>query len=259
MRTSRFVYTVALTIICISLVLIRSHAGPPPAQAALQANPTPLAGNADVPQRFDVRKFGAVGDGQANDTGPIQQAIDLCAQQGGGMVVLDQGRFLTGTVVLRSNVELHLTSTAVLLGSTDLAHYRVDPKVVYKLLHQSLLFAEGCEHVAITGQGTIDGQGKAFAHGEKDPRPVLIRLRDCRNVRIEDVLVKDGASFAVHPIHCQQVRIEGLRIDSRVQPNSDGIDIDGCQDVFIANCNIHSGDDSIALKTIERGAPCRDA
>ena len=155
-------------------------------------------------------------------------------------------------------MELHLTSTAVLLGVTDLAQYRVDSKVVYKLLNQSLLFAEGCEHVAITGQGTIDGQGKAFRNGEKDPRPVLIRLRDCRNVRIEGVLVKDGASFAVHPIHCQQVRIEGLRIDSRVQPNSDGIDIDGCQDVFISNCNIHSGDDSIALKTIEPGAPCRD-
>ena len=112
--------------------------------------------------------------------------------------------------------------------------------------------------MAITGQGVIDGQGKEFRNGEQDPRPVLIRLRDCRNVRIEGVLVKDAASFAVHPIHCRQVRIEGLRIDSRVQPNSDGIDIDGCQDVFISNCNIHSGDDSIALKTIERGAPCRD-
>jgi hypothetical protein len=77
-------------------------------------------------------------------------------------------------------------------------------------------------------------------------------------VRLEGILVKDAASFGVHPIHCRQVRIEGLRIDSRVQPNSDGIDIDGCQDVFISNCNIHSGDDSIALKTIERGAPCRD-
>ena len=64
---------------------------------------------------------------------------------------------------------------------------------------------------------------------------------------------KDAASFAVHPIHCQQVRIEGLRIDSRVQPNSDGIDIDGCQDVFISNCNIRSGDDSIALKDDRAG------
>jgi hypothetical protein len=77
-------------------------------------------------------------------------------------------------------------------------------------------------------------------------------------VRLEGFLVKESPSFGVHPIHCRQVRIEGLRIDSRANPNTDGIDLDGCQDVFVSNCNIHSGDDSIALKTIERGAPCRD-
>jgi len=217
-----------------------------------------VAADAARPLRLNVREFGAAGDGKSNDTGPIQRAIDACAQQGGGMVILDRGTFVTGTLLLRSHVELHLTSTAVLQGAGDLAQYRADPKVVYKLLNQSLLFAEGCEHVAITGQGTIDGQGKAFRNGESDPRPVLIRLRDCRNVRLEGFLVKNAASFGVHPIHCRQVRIEGLRIESRVQPNSDGIDVDGCQDVFISNCNIHSGDDSIALKTIERGAPCRD-
>ena len=174
------------------------------------------------------------------------------------MVVLDRGTFLTGTLILRSHVELHLTSTAVLKGVADIAQYHADPKVVYKLLNRSLIFAEGCEHVAITGQGTIDGQGKAFPATDKDPRPVLIRLRDCHDVRLEGFLVKNSPSFGVHPIHCRQMRIEGLRIDSRVQPNSDGIDIDGCQDVFISNCNIQSGDDSIALKTIERGEPCRD-
>ncbi len=226
--------------------------------AALQANSVSTTADTGHRRTFNVREFAAVGDGESNDTGPIQQAIDACAEQGGGIVLLDRGTFLTGTLVLRSHVEMHLTSTAILLGVADLAQYHVDAKVVYKQLNQSLLYAAGCEHVAITGQGTIDGQGKVFSNGERDSRPVLIRLRDCRNVRIEGVLVKDAASFAVHPIHCQQVRIEGLRIDSRVQPNSDGIDIDGCQDVFISNCNIHSGDDSIALKTIEPGAPCRD-
>jgi polygalacturonase len=77
-------------------------------------------------------------------------------------------------------------------------------------------------------------------------------------VRLEGSLVKDSPSFGVRPIHCRQARIEGLRIDSLVQPNSDGIDVDVCQDVFIANCSIHSGDDGIALKTIEPGAACRD-
>lgn len=222
------------------------------------ADPPAAAASPSVPGHFDVRAFGAVGDGQTSDTTAIQQAIDACAGQGGGVVVLDQGRFLAGTVELRSHVELHLTSTAVLLGATDLDQYRADGQVVYKQLRHALLYAQGCEHIAVTGSGTIDGQGQAFANGPYDARPVLVRFRDCRDVRMTDVLVKDGASFAVHPIHCRQVRIEGLRIESRVQPNSDGLDIDGCQDVFISNCNIHSGDDSIALKVIEPGQPCRD-
>jgi hypothetical protein len=210
------------------------------------------------PARFDARDFGALGNGKSNDAAAIQRAIDACARNGGGVVVLHNGTFLSGSVVLRSHVELHLTSTAVLLGTADLGQYHVDEKVVYKLLNRSLVYAEGCEHVAITGEGTIDGQGKAFPNTDKSSRPVLIRMRNCRNVRLKGFLVKDAASFGVHPIHCRQVRIEGLRIDSRVQPNSDGIDVDGCQDVFISNCNISSGDDSIALKTIEGGDPCRD-
>ncbi|MGO8751691.1 MAG: glycoside hydrolase family 28 protein [Thermoguttaceae bacterium] len=254
MRTRCFVPIVAFVVTCHAFNAIADDAG----SAALKTSQAPAAARTAIPSHFNVREFGAAGDGKTDDTGPIQRAIDGCARQGGGVVVLDRGTFLTGTLLLQSHVDLHLTSTAVLQGVTDLAHYRADPKVVYKLLNQSLLFAEGCEHIAITGEGTIDGQGKAFRNGEKDQRPVLIRLRDCRDVRLAGFLVKNAASFGVHPIHCRQVRIEGLRIDSRVQPNSDGIDIDGCEDVFISNCNIRSGDDSIALKTIEHGAPCRD-
>ncbi len=257
MPATRFVHILAAAsgFLAVGLTAVAQ----PPAVALGSQTGAPSAAAAGAhPRQYDARAYGALGDGHSDDTAAIQQAVDTCAEQGGGMVVLDGGTFLTGTLVLRSHVELHLTSTAVLLGATDLAQYRSDPQVVYKLLNQSLLYAAGCEHVAITGQGTIDGQGKAFRNGETDQRPVLIRFRDCRNVRMQDVLIKDGASFAVHPIHCQQLRIEGIRIDSRVQPNSDGLDIDGCQDVFISNCNIHSGDDSIALKVIEPGSPCRD-
>ena len=249
---------VTAAVLPIAVVVFAGENGAPPVPAAPKTIPQPSLARAVGPQYFDVRDFGASGDGTSNDTAAIQRAIEVCAQNGGGVVVLHNGTFLTGSLVLRSHVEFHLTSTAVLLGTSDVSQYRVDEKVVYKPLHGSLIFAEGCEHIAITGQGTIDGQGKAFSNVGKSQRPVLIRLRDCRNVRLEGFLVKDSPSFGVHPIHCQQVRIEGLRIDSRVQPNSDGIDIDGCQDVFISNCNIHSGDDCIALKTIEPGAPCRD-
>ncbi|MGA2258544.1 MAG: glycosyl hydrolase family 28 protein, partial [Thermoguttaceae bacterium] len=231
--------------------------------AAVFAIPISAAGQTPAakptgPRSFDVRDFGAVGDGKSLDTVAIQRAIDACSQQGGGVVVVNHGNYLTGTIHLRSHVELHLASTTTLLGVGDLAKYHRDTKEAYKLLDRSLIFAEGCDQIAITGQGTIDGQGKQFKNGDRDSRPVLIRLRDCTHLCIEGVLVKNAASFAVHPIHCRQVRIEGLRIENRAQPNNDGIDIDGCQEVFISNCNISSIDDSIALKTIEPGQPCRD-
>jgi len=216
----------------------------------------PAAKNAAGPG--DVRAFGALGDGKSNDTAPIQRAIDESARSGGGVVVLRDGAFLTGTLMLRSHVELHLTSTAVLLGVPDLSQYHVDERLVFKNVNRSLIFAEGCEHIGITGQGVIDGQAGLYPPGEDTRRPVLIRLRDCRDVRLEGVLVKDSPSFGVHPINCRQLRIEGLRINSRVRLNNDGIDVDGCQDVFISNCNIQSFDDSIALKTLEHGHPCRD-
>ena len=173
------------------------------------------------------------------------------------MVVLDRGTFLTGTLMLRSRgTAPDLDRRAERRGGHCAVPGR--PEGGLQAPQPFAHLRPGCEHVAITGQGTIDGQGKAFPATDKELRPVLIRLRDCHDVRLEGFLVKNSPSFGVHPIHCRQMRIEGLRIDSPVQPNSDGIDIDGCQDVFISNCNIHSGDDSIALKTIERGEPCRD-
>ena len=209
---------------------------------------------------YDVRDFGAVGDSQANDTNAIQQAIEACAKSGGGIVCLHDGTFLTGGLLLKSHVELHLTSTAILLGMPDASQYHLDKRLIYPWWGHSLIFAENCEYIAITGQGTIDGQGGLFGLGkeEKYERPVLIRLRDCRNVRLDGILLRNSSAWAIHPIHCRQMRIEGVRIDNREHKNNDGIDIDGCQDVFISGCNIGSDDDSIALKTLEPGHICRD-
>ena len=235
-------------------LVIASVSGAPVSWAAETSEATKGNGSHAV---FDVRQFGAKGDGTTPDTAAIQKAIDACARTG-GTVLLGNGTFLTGSLHLKSHVELHLTSTAVLLASPDLSQYDSDEKFVYKLARRALIFAEDCQHVAITGQGTIDGQGDKFPKAENSVRPHLIHMRACRSVRLDGVLLKRSAIFAVWLIQCQQARIEGLRIDNRVQPNNDGLDIDGCRDVFIANCNIRSGDDSIALKTSEVGHPCRD-
>ncbi|MHB1000106.1 MAG: glycoside hydrolase family 28 protein [Armatimonadota bacterium] len=208
--------------------------------------------------KYDVKEFGAIGDGKINDTHAIQLAIDTCAQNGGGVVVLHNGVFLSGTVHLKSHVELHLTSSATLLGSTDISHYYTDEKVTYRQINTAVIYACGCTHIAVTGYGTVDGQGGSFTAGPNDRRPVGVRFRDCHNIRLEGVLFKAAASFMIHPIHCSQMRIEGIRIYSMVQPNNDGIDLDGCQDVFISNCHIVSTDDSIALKVMEPGQPCCD-
>ena len=207
---------------------------------------------------FNARDFGAAGDGQANDTVAIQEAIDACAASGGGRVVLCKGRFLSATIHLRSHVELHLASSATLLAHPDVALYYADTKTPYVPLSKMLVSAEGCEHVAITGTGTIDGQANLFSPKEEDLRPMLVRLRDCAHARVEGVLLKDSASFNLHPVHCKHLRIVGLRIHSMLRPNNDGIDVDGCQDVFISDCHITGTDDNIALKTTEHGAPCTD-
>jgi len=205
-----------------------------------------------------VRDFGAIGDGETNDTGSIQQAIDACAQCGGGRVVLTRGRYLSATIHLRSHVELHLTSTATLLAHPDVSLYFADTITPYVILSKMLVYAQGCDFVAITGMGTIDGQANLFSPKEEDVRPMLVRLRDCTHARIEGILLKDSASFNLHPVHCRHLRIVGLRINSMLRPNNDGIDIDGCQDVFISDCHITGTDDNIALKTIEPGVPCLD-
>jgi len=207
---------------------------------------------------FDVRAFGAAGDKCTHDTRAIQSAIDACAQQGGGRVCLHAGTFLSSGLQLRSHVEIHLTSTATLQAIPDIAAYLPDKITPYHWINRSLLWAKDCEHISVTGSGTIHGAGDQFGTQQGDVRPVMIRFRACRQVRIEDVFLRDYPAFGVHLIQCRQVHVDRLRIDSQIRPNSDGIDIDGCQEVFIRGCSLTTKDDCIALKSLEPGHPCRD-
>jgi polygalacturonase len=170
------------------------------------------------------------------------------------------GRYLSGTVVLKSHVTLQLEAGAVLLGSKSLEDY---PSHVPALrsytdtyTEKSLIYAENAENIGIRGTGTIDGQGAAF-HGPYKVRPYLIRFINCRGVSTSDVTIVDSPMWVQHYLACDHVDIRGVTVHSRVNANNDGIDIDGCQGVRIADCEIWSGDDAIVLKaTLDR--PCRD-
>ncbi len=192
---------------------------------------------------FDVRSFGAAGDGAANDTASLQRAIDACHRQGGGLVYLPAGRYFSGTITLKSNVTLHLSPGATLLGSPRIEDY--NPR--------HLVYARGANNIAIEGGGVIDGNGGAFWVSAEIPktRPSpLIELVECQHVRVENVRILNAPGWILHPLACDHVTIRGVTMIAPFEwRNTDGIDLDSCRNVRISDCYIRAGDDCIVLKT----------
>ncbi len=207
---------------------------------------------------FSVKDFGAKGDGITLDTRPIQRAIDECAT-GGGVVLLPPGTYLSGSLELRSNVEFHIQTGATLLGSKNLGDYaeHVPALKSYNdlFLRQSLLYAEGQTNIAITGGGTIDGQGAGFkVVTNKKPdkyrdRPYVIRFVECRNVNVEEVRMQNSASWMQQYLACEDLRIHGISVFNHANKNNDMMDIDGCRNVVITDCLGDTDDDGITLKS----------
>lgn len=215
---------------------------------------------------FDVRRYGAVGDGVGGDTEAIQAAVDACAAGGGGVVLLGPGEYLSGTIYLRDHICLELAPGATLRGSTDARDYndddfcpqnRATPGESASGAH--LLAGVGLENVTLRGGGRIDGAGPAFfAVSAERPhrfdipgwRPgQMIFLCQCRNVRIEGLELWNSPYWTCFLHDCQDVFIRGVRIwNDRRTPNGDGFDIDCCRRVDISDCRIDSGDDCIALR-----------
>ncbi len=200
---------------------------------------------------FNVRRFGASGDGVRLDTAEIQKAIDACAQAGGGVVVFPRGVYRSGTIEMRSGVTLHLDESSTLVGSTDLKDYppRIPALRSYTDVYteKSLIYGENVERIGIEGRGTIDGKGAAFK-GAYKLRPYLMRLVQCREITVRDVVIRDSPMWVQHYLACEDVFITGIKVHSRVNRNNDGIDIDSCRRVRIIGCDIWSGDDAIVLK-----------
>ncbi|GHU67695.1 exo-poly-alpha-D-galacturonosidase [Bacteroidia bacterium] len=229
---------------------------------------------------WDVYSFGATGDGKTLDTKAIQTAIDQCAQAGGGKVYLHNGTFLSGTIYLQSNISLEIEAGAILLGSPQQSDYPVTktkhPSYHGELLsNRMLIFAEEAENIAITGNGTIDGNGENFIGIDSlealKERPRIIHLRACKNIKIKDITLRNSASWVQNYSICEDLLIDGITVDSRENNdiekarfadapgrNTDGLDIVDCRNVRIANCFINSGDDGICLKSLSRKEACRN-
>jgi len=211
-------------------------------------------------QIFNIKEFGAIGDGVTINTEAIQKAIDKCAEIG-GVVYIPNGIFLTGSLVLKDNVNIYLSSGAILLGSSDLKDYKqLVPKDMASysdlfLRWYSLLYAENARNISISGLGIIDGQGDKFiVTTKKKPerhrnRPYLIRLVKCKNVRVENVTLQNSAMWMQHYLACEDLIISGIRVYNHANQNNDMIDIDGCKNVFISDCLGDSDDDGITLKS----------
>lgn len=232
---------------------------------------------------FDITRHGARGDG-AFDCGPaLRAAIEACHAAGGGRVVVPAGRFLTGAVRLRSNVNLHVQEGATIAFRSDAAAYL--PLVLTRfegvelMNYSPFIYAFEEQNVAVTGTGTLDGQANAqqwwawragqapsrtrliqmaadgvapdkrvFGDGPSRLRPNFIQPYRCQNVLIEGVSIVNSPMWEVHPVLCTNVTVRAVRIDSH-GPNNDGCDPESCRDVLIEKCTFDTGDDCIALKS----------
>jgi polygalacturonase len=211
---------------------------------------------------FEVRKFGAKGDGKTLDTAAIQKALDECAKAGGGTVLLGEGTYLSKPIFLKSShTTLRLEEGATLQATDDPDDFTAPgkPGTVTAFVN-----ASGLTNIAIVGEGKIDGAGarwwapvkEAKKNGQTEARrrPRLVVISKCEGVRVEGITLQNSPSFHLVPTDCEDVVIEDVTIRApEDSPNTDAIDPSACHNMRISKCTLDVGDDNVALKA-GRGA-----
>ncbi len=229
---------------------------------------------------LDVTKAGVIGDGITNNTKAINDAIN---NMSGGILFFPPGKYLTGTIMLKSNITMYISTGAEILGSQSFEDYPTQDelkKYGYTRPGRYALVAALCaENVTITGGGILNGQGDYFwdiVRNKEGLPPELMKVNDmvrprciqpilCRNVKIKDITVKNSPCWTVHPLCCDNVIIDGISIKNPADsPNTDGINPESCSNVRISNCIVDVGDDCITLKSgtendpLQKRFPCEN-
>lgn len=219
---------------------------------------------------FNVKNYGAVGDGKTLNTIAVQRAIDECANLGGGRVEISNGTYLCGSIELKSYVELHVADNAVLLASPNLNDFaerkavkHVNTEMLPRESNACFIFADECEHISISGGGVIDCNGHNFVRLRSDDGagwkyervdwrsvPRVVFFAGCKFVKIEGVTMQNqpaGWSYWIHD--CDYINISKIKIIANVDyPNNDGVHINCSRNVTVSDCDITCGDDCIVVR-----------
>lgn len=212
-------------------------------------------------QKYLITDFGAKPDAELN-TKCINEAISTCSQNGGGTVIVPSGVFRSGTIFIKDNVELHLNVGATLLASPHMKDFPLQPQAKYRSQKDhggwtAFIFAEGVSNIAITGFGTIDGNGKKRVpdpnltglKGDRDGRPRNILFISCNNVRVSGIHMTNSGMWNQHYLNCEDVMVDRITVYNHSDKNNDGIDIDGCRRFILSNSIFDTDDDAITLKS----------
>ena len=219
---------------------------------------------------YNVKEFGAVGDGKTLCTEAVQKAVDYCNAQGGGIVSFDGGVYVLSTVFLKSNVHIEIAEDVEILGSLNFYDYAQQEKIEYPIYQDashtyfdlSMFVGRNCENISIYGKGKIDMRsvwdedgvrGKEIVHRG----PKCIALKECNNVEISGLEIVNVTDLAVYFAGCQNVDVHGLKMRVYI----DGVSPDNSKNVRIYDCDIEAGDDAIVFKssyTLNRLDICKD-